>query len=144
MACDDLICSSIRTWTFRDNVTFNWLGIITSPCSNFNGGLTHWGRMTHICVNKIAIIGSDNGLSPERHQAIIWTNAGILLIWPLGAKLQWNFNRNAYIFIRENACENIAWKMTAILSRLQWVNQPVIEVCEWMNPVFTGHRNPCM
>ena len=31
-----------------------------------------------------AIIGSDNGLSPVRRQAIIWTNAGILLIEPLG------------------------------------------------------------
>ena len=30
------------------------------------------------------IIGSDNGLSPYGHQAIIWTNAGILLIGPLG------------------------------------------------------------
>ena len=27
---------------------------------------------------------SDNGLSPDRCQAIIWTNAGILLIGPLG------------------------------------------------------------
>ena len=45
--------------------------------------LTHWGRVTHICVGKLTIIGSDNGLSPERRQAIIWTNAGILLIEPL-------------------------------------------------------------
>ena len=30
------------------------------------------------------IIGSDNGLSPVRRQAIIGTNAGILLIGPLG------------------------------------------------------------
>ena len=45
--------------------------------------LTHWGRVTHICVNKLSIIGSDNGLSPDRRQAIIWTNAGILLIGPL-------------------------------------------------------------
>ena len=29
-------------------------------------------------------LGSDNGLSPARRQAIIWTNYGILLIWPLG------------------------------------------------------------
>ena len=29
-------------------------------------------------------IGSDNGLAPNRRQAIIWTNAGILLIGPLG------------------------------------------------------------
>ena len=40
--------------------------------------------MTHICVNKITIIGSDNGLSPGRRQAINWTNAWILLIEPLG------------------------------------------------------------
>ena len=46
--------------------------------------LTHWGRVRHICVGKLTIIGSDNGLSPERRQAIIWTNAGILLIRPLG------------------------------------------------------------
>ena len=46
--------------------------------------ITHWGRVTHICIGKLTIIGSDNGLSPEWYQAIIWTNAGILLIWPLG------------------------------------------------------------
>ena len=46
--------------------------------------LTHWGRVTHICVGKLTIIGSDNGLSPGRRQAIIWTNAGILLIGPFG------------------------------------------------------------
>ena len=46
--------------------------------------LTHWGRVTHICVGKLTTIGSDNGLSPGRRQAIIWTNAGILLIRPLG------------------------------------------------------------
>ena len=45
--------------------------------------LTHWGRVTHICVGKLTIIGSDNGLSPGRRQAIIWTSAGILLIGPL-------------------------------------------------------------
>ena len=48
--------------------------------------LTHWGRATHICVSKLPIIDSDNGLSPGRCQAIIWTNAGILLIGPLGTK----------------------------------------------------------
>ena len=38
----------------------------------------------YICVSKLPIIGSDNGLSPDRRQAIIWANAGILLIGPLG------------------------------------------------------------
>ena len=46
--------------------------------------LTHWGRVTHICVGKLTIIGSDNGLLPERRQAIIWTNAGIVIIGALG------------------------------------------------------------
>ena len=46
--------------------------------------LTHWGRMTHICVSKLSIIGSENGLSPGRRQAIIWTSAGIMLIGSLG------------------------------------------------------------
>ena len=33
--------------------------------------LTQWGRVTHKCVSKITIIGSDNGLSPGWRQAII-------------------------------------------------------------------------
>ena len=44
---------------------------------------THWGIVTHRCVANLNIIGLDNGLSAGRRQAIIWTNAGILLIGPL-------------------------------------------------------------
>ena len=33
--------------------------------------LTHWGRGAQICVSKLTIIGSVNGLSPGRCQAII-------------------------------------------------------------------------
>ena len=51
---------------------------------NVDMTLTHWGWETHICVGNLTIIGPDNGLSPGRRQAIIWTNAGILLIGPLG------------------------------------------------------------
>ena len=36
--------------------------------------LTHWGRMTHICVGNLTIISSDNSLSPD-------------LTGPLGTKL---------------------------------------------------------
>ena len=45
--------------------------------------LTHWGRVTHICVSDLTSIGSDNDLSPGRRQAIIWTNTGTLLMGPL-------------------------------------------------------------
>ena len=46
--------------------------------------LSHWDRVTHICISKLTIIGSDNGLSPGWYQAIIWTNARILLVGTLG------------------------------------------------------------
>ena len=37
-------------------------------------------------------------------------------------KLQWNFNRNSYIFIQENAFENVVCKMASIISsRTKWV-----------------------
>ena len=39
----------------------------------------------YVPVNQ-AIIGSDNGLSPASCQATAWTNAGLLLIGPLGTK----------------------------------------------------------
>ena len=52
--------------------------------SFIQGNLAHWDRVTHICVSKLTIIDSDNGLSPDRRQAIIWTSAGILLTGPLG------------------------------------------------------------
>ena len=51
---------------------------------NYEFQLTHWGRVTHMCISKLTIIGSDIGLLPGQCQAIIWTNAGILLIGPLG------------------------------------------------------------
>ena len=40
--------------------------------------------MMHICISGLSIIDSDNGLSPGQHHAIIWANAGILLIGPFG------------------------------------------------------------
>ena len=56
---------------------------LCSKIDNFRS-LTHWGRVTHTCVGNLTITGSDNGLSPGRRRAIIWTNAGILLIGTLG------------------------------------------------------------
>ena len=53
--------------------------------------LTYWERVTHICVSKLAIIESDNGLSHNRRQAIIWTNVEMLFIEPLGTKFSETF-----------------------------------------------------
>ena len=104
------------------------------PCCNFpfflnyeNIGyvLTHWGRVTHICISKLTIIGSNNSLLPGRCQAIIWTDAGILLIRPLGT----NFNEilieiNTFSF-KTNPFESVVWKKAAILSWPQCVKYHV-------------------
>ena len=79
--------------------------------------LTHWGRVTHICVSKLTTIDSDNGLSPDRRQAIIWTNAGILLIGPLGT----NFNEilieiNTFSFKKMHL--KMSWKWRPFVSVL--------------------------
>ena len=88
---------------------------------NFHEMLTHWSRVMHICVSRITNIGSDNGLSPGRRQAIIRTSAEILLIWTLWNIFQWNLHSNSHIFIQEDAFEHVVWKMAAILSRPQCV-----------------------
>ena len=96
--------------------------------------LTHWGRVTHICVSKLTIIGSDNGLSPERRQAIIWTNAGILIIGPLGT----NFSRNSNIFIEENVIENVVCEMAAILSRPQCIKMKYSKIFRQNVYIYCG------
>ena len=55
--------------------------------------LTHWGRVTLICVSKLTTIGSEKGLSPGRRQAMSWTNVLILLSRTLENKFQWNLKQ---------------------------------------------------
>ena len=69
--------------------------------------LTHWGRVAHVCVRKLTIIGLDDGLSLRRRQAIIWNNAGILLIVPLGTNLSGVLSE-IHIFSLKKAFENSA------------------------------------
>ena len=76
-------------WCYNVTSLIGWAHIQNDPWKSyvircFMLLLTHWGRATHIWVSKLTIIGSDNGLSPGRHQAIIWTITGILLNGPLG------------------------------------------------------------
>ena len=79
--------------------------------------------MTQICVgNLTTIIGSENGLLPGRHQAIIWTNDGILLIGPLVANFSEILVELYIYFIPENAFENVLCKTGAILPRPHCVN----------------------
>ena len=68
-------------------------------------GLTHWDWGTHICVSKLTIIGSDNGLLPSRRQAIMWTNYGMLSIGPWGTNLS-----EIFIEIQTFSLRKCIWK----------------------------------
>ena len=74
--------------------------------------LTHWGRVTHLCVSKLTSIASDNGLSPGRRQAIIWNNAGILLIGPL-----WTNFSEILIEIHTFSLKKIRLKLSSVKRR---------------------------
>ena len=65
--------------------------------------------MPHICVSESGQHWLKNGLSPIQRQAIIWTDAGLLSIGPLG-----NFSQNTKLFIHENGFENIFYEMATI------------------------------
>ena len=81
---------------------------------------THWGQVMQTCVSKLFIIGSDNGLSTGRRQAIIWNNAGILLNGLLGS----NFSEiKSYTFSFK--------KMAAILSQPHSVK--IQQLSDWMH-----------
>ena len=65
------------------------------------------------------IIGSDNGLSPGRRQAIIQTNAGILLIGTLGTNLDETFIKIEIFSLTNLHLKVSSAKVTAILPRPQ-------------------------
>ena len=82
--------------------------------AHISDALTHWGWVRPMGVSKLTIIGSDNGLSPDQ----CWD----IVNWTFGNKLQWNLNRNSYIFTQENTFETVVSKLAAILSWPQCAN----------------------
>ena len=79
--------SNVNRWYFLLIASINlWTD------SRVTGALNSLSRPSD--ARKIIIIGLDNGLSPGRRQAIIWTNAGMLLIWHLGTKFSETLIRN--------------------------------------------------
>ena len=85
--CNGVIIKHILTRTKFSRLkilqTFNELCLSCYCWLEMDNCLAHWGQVTHICIGKLTIIGSDNGLWPGRRQTIIWTNAGILFFGPL-------------------------------------------------------------
>ena len=80
--------------------------------------LSHLGRVTHICVSKLSILGSSHYLNQCWH----------IVNLTLGNKLQWNLNRNWYVFFQENAFENVVWKMAAICLGLNVLNSKSVSL----------------
>ena len=114
---------------FTSSRYHNWIGISIANCPEkmvhaiymASFLLIHWSQMMHICISKFSIIGSDNGLSPSRSQAIIQTNAGILLIRTSGANFEEIMSEICIFPFKKMHLKLPSGKMAAILSRLQWV-----------------------
>ena len=63
-----------------------------------------------------------------------------IINWIPRNKLQLNLNRNLYIFIQENAFENVIWKMAAILVQPQCVKGGKITNKEYKGQVFLAYQ----
>ena len=87
-----------------------WSGVNGKDLFRIDEYLWCTGIVHHIRINILrptiqVIIGPDNGLSPGRRQAIIWTNAELLSNGSLWNKVQWNFKQNSNFFIGDMHCK---------------------------------------
>ena len=131
---------------FQENVFEHFIGKISvvsfSPQCSFRNDelckLTHWGRVTHICVVELGHHWFRQWLvvcsAPKNYPNQCW----IIVNWTLENKLQWNLNRYLWIFIQENSFENVVWKMAAIFCRPQCVNTSSTILVSFMR----GHHSP--
>ena len=78
----------------------------------------HWGRVTHIRVSKLGLHWFIIAW-PNRHQAIIWTNAGSFLIGPLGTNLNELWTNIQPFSCKIMNLKNAVCKCTAVLVRPQ-------------------------
>ena len=80
----------------------------------------------HYMCQYLSIIGSDNGLATGWRQAIIWTNAGILLIGTSGTNCsEILIEILIFSFKKMHKFESGICEMAAILSWPQCVNGPL-------------------
>ena len=101
----------------------SWLKNLVSSTQKFQLNEAMW----HIYASEnYAMISSDNGLSPVRHQAIIWSNAGLLSTRPQWTYISVKF-KSRYSNFHYRICEfeNIC-KMAAILSQSHIYSTPVL------------------
>ena len=96
---------------------------------------THWGRVTHLCIIELNIIGSDNGWSPGQCQTIIWTNAGVLSIEPLRT----NFSE-ILIKVHTFSFKKMRLKVSAAKWQPFWLGLNVLSYTIWLITVSYVHH----
>ena len=83
--------------------------------------LTHWGRVTHICVSKLVHLWFRLWIvaySAPSHYLNQWWQ---IIILTLGTIIKLLIIQNSNVFIKENTFENIFCEMASILSWPQYV-----------------------
>ena len=120
----------------KSNYVFNGISWIFYEVPFF----THRGRVTHICVDNLTTIASDNGLPPSQHQAIIWTNVH----WTLRNKLQsksiemYTFSfRKMHLKMSPGKWRSIWFGLNVLTQHPCWVPDPPMK---WVGTQFTNLR----
>ena len=89
----------------------------------------------HICVSKLATIGPYNGLSPCWRQAIIWTNARIMLLGPSEIIFIW-----ILIAIHTFYSRKYIWKVVRKLAAT--FSQPQCVKLSFVHSISSLYSNP--
>ena len=134
----------VRYRHFDVTCIFIWIHVV----------LTHWGRMTHTCVSYWTIIGSDNGLSPGRRQALIWNHTRILLIRNLGTNFSEILSEIHTLWFKKMHLKMSSWKWRPFCLSLNVLisyssNLQMMIQCSWIqfkccNIIFFGVGLPLL
>ena len=96
--------------------------------------LTHWGRVMHICIGNVTIIGSGNGLAPGRRQAIIWTNDGYIT----DAYMHHSASMSKAFALSQDSITHLNINLSVIL---KWVAKILLHdrvFCAWQITSYNG------
>ena len=118
-------------------------GLVEDSCDSIFDSLRLSDIYMHICISKLAIIGSDNGLSPGRRQDIIWTNAG-MLIRTLGTNFTEILSEIHIFSFKKIHLKMLSGKRRPFclgLNVLTHWSYHSLALSHWYNPKLTGYQN---
>ena len=97
----------------------DWDNLADTKPRNTANVLSHWGRVTHICVGKLTNFVSDNGLLSGRRQGHYLNQCWNIVNWTLRENLQWNLIG----IIEENALKMSSTKWRPFCLSLNVLNK---------------------